>query len=77
MHSVPGETGWLREMIKRYLSVHLSVIFYTILITMVSELLLGVWSHSHFGTELVSRDSEAIIISGKALACGRDWLVSL
>ena len=55
-------------MIKRYLSIHRSIIFYTMLITVVSELLLHVWSLSHFGTELVSRDSKAIIIFWRARA---------
>lgn len=71
MYSVPGEIGWLRKMIKRYLSIHLSIIFYTILITMVSELLLHVWNLSHFGTDLVSRDSKAIIIFWRVRAWGR------
>lgn len=77
MYSVPGETGWLSEMIKRYLSIHLSIIFYTVLITVVSELLLHVWSPSHFGTELVSTDSETNSIFRRAHACGRDRLLSL
>lgn len=71
MYSVPGEIGWLREMIKRYLSIQLSIIFYTVLITMVSELLLHVWSLSHFSTELVSRGSKAITIFWRGRACGR------
>lgn len=58
-------------MIKRYLSIHLSIIFYTILITLVSEHLLHVRSLSHSGTELVSRDSKAVIIFWRARACGK------
>lgn len=71
MYSVPGEIGWLWEMIKRYLSIHLSIIFYTILITLVSKHPLHVWSLFHSGTELVSRDSKAIIIFWRAWACGK------